>query len=181
MATNAEYDVATSSGPSNPQQRELVEGDDAQGTPRDKPTVIGLYGVPGRGEPYLFGQLEASLGQQHFQFIEGSQEIASHTNHADGLGAFRRWSVTDQWRFREAAGNNIQNRCSATGRVAVVSGHAMFWPQRQKEADHVYTASDLTVHTHMFYLDTPPSTVARRCKEDLTRHRSGIYVDHVQQ
>ena len=34
----------------------------------DKPTIVGLYGIPGCGKTYLIKQLEQALGQTYFAF-----------------------------------------------------------------------------------------------------------------
>lgn len=41
-----------------------------------KPTIIGIFGIPGSGKTFLWNQLLDQLGEEHYKFFEGSQVIA---------------------------------------------------------------------------------------------------------
>lgn len=41
---------------------------------KPKPTIVGLYGLPGSGKSYLRKELEQSVGKNDFLFYEGSKE-----------------------------------------------------------------------------------------------------------
>ena len=66
----------------NPSERQPRE-------PAIKPTVIGIYGVPGCGKSFMLGKLRKILGDDLWAFFEGSEVIDAVT--LGGLSAFTKF------------------------------------------------------------------------------------------
>ena len=60
----------------------------AKGTLRERPMIIGLYGVPGSGKTYLINKLKNELDEKSFAFYEGSEVVGEVT--PGGLDAFKK-------------------------------------------------------------------------------------------
>jgi shikimate kinase len=58
-----------------------------------------------------------------------------------------------------------------SGKVAVVTGHLMFWPKEEEARVPVYTQHDLDTFTHIIYLDVPTEVVTQRYQDDTERSR----------
>ncbi|PLB52141.1 uracil phosphoribosyltransferase [Aspergillus steynii IBT 23096] len=142
-----------------------------------KPTVIGLYGVPGCGKSYLLRKLKAKLDENFFAFYEGSQVIDRLV--PGGLEAFKLLNEKRKRKWRREAIESIQKDCFLNEKTAIVTGHYMFWQTSDAEGSPVITSSDLIVYTHILYLDVPPHVVLRRQEEDRTRARPEMSVFHI--
>ncbi|KAI4190094.1 MAG: hypothetical protein L6R41_001013 [Letrouitia leprolyta] len=144
----------------------------------NKPTVVGLYGVPGAGKTVLLNELKQELGQTSFVFYEGSEMIASIV--PGGLDVFQRMEDPDKVHWRRCAINAIGKDGSDSGRTAVVTGHFMFWPEGHGAGQSVYTQSDLDVFTHILYLDIPADLIVQRCLDDTQRKRPSASTAHIE-
>jgi adenylylsulfate kinase-like enzyme len=89
----------------------------AQDKPKVKPVVVGLYGIPGSGKTFLLDRLKQKLGEEHFNFYEGSRMIA--TLLPGGLGAFQKLEEQEKVKLRQLAIDAIGKECADSGRVAV--------------------------------------------------------------
>ncbi|KAH9209060.1 hypothetical protein DL95DRAFT_428382 [Leptodontidium sp. 2 PMI_412] len=107
-----------------------------------KAVVVGLYGVPGSSKAFLLDQLKEELGQDDFVFYEGFKMIATLLKE----------------------GRKVKT-CAKRGRVAVVTGHFMFWPEDEARWQ-VCAQNDLDTFTHILYLDIPVEVVAQRRLDD---------------
>jgi len=141
-----------------------------------KTAVIGLYGVPGSGKTFLLNQLEEELGKEHFAFYEGSKMIASVV--PGGLDVFQKLEEQEKVHWRQLAIDAIGKECADHGQVAVVTGHFMFWPEKEGVGWPVYTQNDLNTFTHILYLNVPAELVAQRCLGDTERSRPPTSVAH---
>ena len=142
-----------------------------------KPIVVGIYGIPGCGKTFLFDQLKLDLGENCYEFYEGSQMIASLV--PGGLFEFQKLDEEHKSRWREAAIDTIRKNCLASGKTAVVAGHFMFWQEGDPVGQRVYTLNDLNTFTHILYLDIPAEIVARRRQNDTLRGRPTTSVEHL--
>ena len=142
-----------------------------------KPVVVGLYGVPGVGKTFLLKQLKQQLGQTQFAFYEGSNMLAFVV--PGGLDAFQKMEEQEKRHWRQRAIDTIGKQCADSGQVAVVTGHFMFWSQKQEVGLPVYTQNDLDVFTHILYLDTPAELVERRCLDDTEKSRTPTSASHL--
>ena len=142
-----------------------------------KPTVVGIYGIPGCGKTFLFNQLKREVDENHYEFQEGSQMIASLV--PGGLAAFQKLDDEHKSYWREVAIDTIGKDCRASGKTGVVAGHFMFWQEGDQAGQRVYTRSDLNTFTHILYLDIPAEIVAQRRQNDKLRSRSTASVDHI--
>ncbi|KAK2052200.1 uracil phosphoribosyltransferase [Colletotrichum caudatum] len=143
-----------------------------------RPTVVGLYGVPGCGKSFLLGQLKSKLNHEHFQFFEGSDVIDRVV--PGGLDVFKRSDDQKKLHWRQLAIDAIAKECAQAGRVGVVTGHFLFWPQVGSTAyEAVCTERDLCVYTHVLYLDVPADVVVERAREDTARCRRRLPADHI--
>lgn len=75
-----------------------------------KAVVVGLYGVPGSGKPYLLNQLEQRLGKTDSTFYEGSKMIATVV--PGGLEAFHRMEEQEKAQWRRHAIDAIGKSCA---------------------------------------------------------------------
>ncbi|KAK1995252.1 uracil phosphoribosyltransferase [Colletotrichum falcatum] len=148
------------------------------GTGNTKPVVVGLYGVPGCGKSHLLAQLKNRLDHEHFQFFEGSDVI--DTVVPGGLEVFKRSDDPTKLRWRQTAIGAIAKECAQAGRVGVVTGHFLFWPEVGSATyEAVCTDHDLRVYTHVLYLGVPADVVVERARQDTARCRRPLPVDHI--
>ncbi|KAK2026078.1 uracil phosphoribosyltransferase [Colletotrichum zoysiae] len=143
-----------------------------------RPTVVGLYGVPGCGKSFLLSQLKSKLNHQHFQFFEGSDVIDRVV--PGGLNVFKRSDDQMKLHWRQLAIDAIAKECTQAGRVGIVTGHFLFWPQVGGTTyEAVCTDRDLCVYTHILYLDVPADVVVQRSRDDTARCRRPLPADHI--
>ncbi|OKL62234.1 hypothetical protein UA08_02343 [Talaromyces atroroseus] len=145
---------------------------------RSEPTIVGLYGIPGSGKSFLLETLKQGLGQEPFMFYDGSQVIADVT--PGGLKAFQRLSEESQTNIRERAINKIKQEARDSGKVAIVAGHAMLWPEEESTGQWVCTQADLESYTHIVYLNVPPETIAEYRLNDGAKHRPDASIRHLE-
>ncbi|EXJ55215.1 hypothetical protein A1O7_08141 [Cladophialophora yegresii CBS 114405] len=140
-----------------------------------KPTVIGIYGLPGSGKTYLIDQLKRQLSAEDFLFYDGSAVIAAVV--PGGLEAFSRMADQGQAQAREFAIHHIGKECIETKKSAIVAGHFMFWPKTNdgvegsRSPPPVWTPGDAVTYTHILYLDCPVSLLMERRDKDADRER----------
>lgn len=145
-----------------------------------KPTVIGIYGVPGSGKTFLLNNLKDDLGTTDYVFYEGSQVIDGLV--PGGLDAFKKMSASDKMQWRAKAIMLIRDEASKTRKTAIVTGHYMFYNQNDPVVDITMTKADLAIYTHIFYLDTPESMVYRQRASDQmneNRFRNLDDIEHI--
>ena len=140
-----------------------------------KPVVVGLYGIPGSGKTFLLNQLKQELDPDVFVFYEGSEVIGSIVE--GGLDAFKKLEEHKKKSWRKEAIETIRN--ASAGRVAVVTGHYMFWSENEKSGSAVLTDADWDTYTHILYLDLPIKEIKRRRQEDLKRVRPQVAIEHL--
>ncbi|KAK2805525.1 hypothetical protein FQN50_006149 [Emmonsiellopsis sp. PD_5] len=146
---------------------------------KDRPVIIGLYGIAGSGKTYLLNQLEATLGRECFAYFEGSTVIDSVV--PGGLTAFKSLGEEGQLHWREHAIEKIKKDCVDNKKVGIVTGHFMFWSETKGlGSPPVYTQNDLEAYTHIVYLDTPIELVAERHQNDTERKRVSIPLNHLE-
>ena len=136
---------------------------------KGKAVVIGLYGIPGSGKSYLLTQLKQELGKDQYAFYEGSEVIAA--NVPGGLDAFKSLERKEKIRWRQTAIESIGKESMESGKVAVVTGHLMFWREGEETGRPVQTQSDWKTYTHILYLKVPGDIVAQRRRNDKERRR----------
>ena len=141
---------------------------------RDKPVVVGLYGLPGSGKTFLLKQLEQALGQEQFAFYDGSNMIASVV--PGGLKVFKDLGEQEKSRWREVAIETIAKQCIKSGKTAMVAGHFMFWSEEGDARQQVWTQKDLDTYTHILYLNVPAKSIADRRRDDMQRSRPSVSV-----
>ena len=136
-----------------------------------KAVVVGLYGIPGCGKTFLLNQLEQNLGQQDFAYYDGSKVIGSVV--PGGLKAFQGMEDNDKANWRQCAIKKIGSDSADSGKVAIVTGHFMFWSEGKEAGTKVCTETDLKIYTHILYLDIPAKVVEQRRRDDTSgRKRS---------
>ncbi|KAH8729252.1 uracil phosphoribosyltransferase-domain-containing protein [Ilyonectria robusta] len=142
-----------------------------------KPTVIGLYGISGSGKSFLLSHLRQELGHVEFAFFEGSDKIASLV--PGGLEAFYKLDEQSKSNFRGQAIDAIREESAHSGRVAIVTGHLMFWSEEHAAAQPVYTSNDLQTFTHTIYLNISAEVISQRRLDDKLKDRTLMPVDHL--
>ncbi|KAK2040088.1 uracil phosphoribosyltransferase [Colletotrichum somersetense] len=143
-----------------------------------RPAVVGLYGVPGCGKSFLLSQLKSKLNHEHFQFLEGSDVIDRVV--PGGVNVFKRSDDQMKLHWRQLAIDAIAKECTQAGRVGIVTGHFLFWPQVGSTTyEAVCTDHDLRVYTHILYLDVPADVVVERSRDDTARCRRPLPADHI--
>ncbi|CZT52256.1 related to 2-3-cyclic-nucleotide 3-phosphodiesterase [Rhynchosporium secalis] len=146
-------------------------------TTSSKVVVVGIYGLPGSGKTFLLNLLRHELRKELFEFYDGSEMIAKVS--PGGLEAFQELEEGEKLQWRQLAIDTIRNECANSGRVAVVAGHFMFWPEEEEAARPVYTQNDLATFTHILYLDVPVQIVLQRRQGDMTRGRPSASLSHL--
>lgn len=141
-----------------------------------KRDVIGIYGIPGSGKSFILNELRDRLPAKHFSFHEGSFVISQLID--GGLRAFGDLSEPTKTIYRKYAIGSIRDQCINFGSTAVVTGHALFWPEEGQPTD-VYTEDDLATFGHIIYLDVPSHVVAQRRADDQERARTCSTVEHL--
>ena len=146
---------------------------------RNKPIVVGIYGVPGSGKTFLLRELQGGelYHSKRFNIFEGSEVIDSIT--PGGLSAFKALPDTDKSQWRQLAISKIREDAARTHGMAVVSGHFMFWPEEHDSGSRALTQGDVDTYTHILYLDVPADTVVERRKGDTSRVRPQVSVEHM--
>ncbi len=137
-----------------------------------KPTVIGIYGLPGAGKTYLLEMLKghADLKDQPFAFYNGSEVIETLMFKAN-LN-FRELSEEDKTLYREKAISHIRHLSQAYRQTALVTGHYVFWPEESEEAAKpVWTECDASTYTHILYLDVDAEALVKRRAGDVAEFR----------
>ncbi len=177
MASNCENTSSSMPGPAADPQRNQSTALEFRSASNDKAVVVGLYGVPGSGKTFLLNQLKQELGQDHFEFYDGAKMIANLV--PGGLDAFHKLEEQEKVHWRQLAIDTIGKECADGGRVAVVAGHFMFWPEEMEAGQPVYTRNDLDTFTHILYLDVPAELVAQRCLDDKERIRASASINHL--
>ncbi|EFE30654.1 uncharacterized protein ARB_02576 [Trichophyton benhamiae CBS 112371] len=148
-----------------------------QSSARERPVVIGLYGVSGSGKTTLLNQLRRTL-KDDFLFYEGSQVIDEVT--PGGLAQFKAWSRERQMTSRKAAIDSIRMTCIQSGKAAIVSGHFSFFEENEgKVGPPVITRDDLDTYTHILYLNVPTEVLFERRAFDSTRDRPYISTEEL--
>ncbi|KAL2818252.1 uracil phosphoribosyltransferase-domain-containing protein [Aspergillus cavernicola] len=141
------------------------------------PRVIGLYGIPGAGKTFLLDQLKEELGQELFEYYEGSDVIQSMV--PGGLDAFHELAEVTKTHFRQRAIDSIKYKCAQSGKTGIVTGHFMFWSEGAEAGMRVYTQNDLNTYTHVLYINTPPEVMAQRCMRDSKKDRLSLSLQHL--
>lgn len=141
-----------------------------------KRSVVGIYGIPGSGKSFILNELRDRLPAKHFSFHEGAFVISQLID--GGLRAFGDLSEPTKTMYRKYAIGSIRDQCINFGSTAVVTGHALFWPEGGQPTD-VYTEDDLATFGHIIYLDVPSHVVAQRRADDRERARTCSTVEHL--
>ncbi|KAG7057492.1 uracil phosphoribosyltransferase [Colletotrichum scovillei] len=145
-----------------------------------KPTIVGLYGLPGSGKSYVLCRLKTNLGfGNRFQYYEGSEVIGNLVD--GGLEAFKRLHNDAKSRKRQQAIQFVADECTATGRIGIVTGHHSFWNDKPPSHDVVWTDADMRVYTHIVYLDMPAISLWDQRTYDELRTRPDLQPHHLAQ
>ncbi|KAH8814605.1 uracil phosphoribosyltransferase-domain-containing protein [Flagelloscypha sp. PMI_526] len=142
-----------------------------------KPTVVGLYGLPGCGKTFLLEQLKTQLGERSFAYFEGSSALSSIV--PGGLEAFKQLDDQEKDLIRVRTIHQTAKDSATSGRVGIVTGHLLFWDMKTDTAaaQSVWTNGDAETYTHIFYLDIPADVVAHRRQNDSSRARPTTSVE----
>ncbi|KAK5263509.1 hypothetical protein LTR96_011093 [Exophiala xenobiotica] len=142
-----------------------------------RPVIIGIYGLPGSGKTFLMEKLKQVLPVESYIFCEGSEVISRLI--AGGITAFQSLSDDEKVGWRELAINTIRADCMNDGKAGVVTGHHMFWSDRDTAGVCVTTQEDLKTYTHIIYLDVPPQVIIERRERDSMKSRPPASIDHL--
>ncbi|KAK7437090.1 uracil phosphoribosyltransferase [Colletotrichum acutatum] len=143
-----------------------------------KPTIVGLYGLPGIGKSYVLYRLKKCFGvENQFQYYEGSEVIGNLVD--GGLEAFKRLDNDAKIRQRQRAIQHVADECTVTGRIGIVAGHYSFWDVKSPSHEVVWTEADRRVYTHILYLDMPATILWNQRTRDKSRSRPDIQLKHL--
>jgi hypothetical protein len=106
----------------------------------ERPTIVGVYGLPGSGKAFLLKQVEKELGTRDYTFYEGSEVIDKI--YQGGLEVFKKLDEQHKLLWREKAIDKIRKECAASGKGGVVAGHFIFWPDGAEDGTRVFTDKD---------------------------------------
>nr|POE56512.1 hypothetical protein CFP56_33484 [Quercus suber] len=130
----------------------------------EKPTIIGLYGLPGSGKTFTKDQLQKLDVDDDFLFYDGSAMIDLVV--PGGRAAFKASTDLEKEKYRNDAMAQIQQECTESGKSALVTGHCMFWSEAAAIGEWVVTDKDLDTYTHIIYLDVSSEIILQRCQQD---------------
>lgn len=146
--------------------------------PRGKPVVIGVYGVPGCGKTFLLNELKKMvMAEERFAFYDGSKMIDNMV--PGGLQAFRACDGHAKKKWRHSAIKMIKDECVQKECTGVVAGHFMFWDEKERVGETVWTTGDLNTFTHILNLDFDAELVAERRANDTSRERPCASIGHL--
>lgn len=126
--------------------------------------MIGISGLPAAGKSFILEALRKDLGEAEFTFFEGSEVISSLV--PGGLDAFKKLKPTERTKWRIKAINHIRDEVVTSGRIAIVTGHLMFWSEVTNTPYAVYTPEDFNTFTHIIYLAPDEKTIASHIESD---------------
>ena len=144
---------------------------------QDRPVIVGIYGLPGSGKSFLLNQLKQKFGQKPFAFYEGSEMIERVV--PGGLKQFQKTHDLAKYNSRRQAIATIEQHCKDYGKVGVVTGHFMFWPEELRPGELAWTEKDAEIFTHILYLDVPAEEIVQRCQLDTGRGRRAFSSNHI--
>ncbi|KAI1009573.1 hypothetical protein LB504_003064 [Fusarium proliferatum] len=139
-----------------------------------KPTVIGIYGLPGSGKSDVLKYLRQELGEEDFAFFKGSEIIASIV--PGGLDEFQTLTEDEKYEWRIKAIHHVKNEAITSCRVAVVTVYFSFWPKEDDIPEGVLREGDLGTFTHIIYLRPEVQTIMSNIESD-KKDRS--YMSHL--
>ncbi|KFY69702.1 hypothetical protein V496_00007 [Pseudogymnoascus sp. VKM F-4515 (FW-2607)] len=145
-----------------------------------KPTIIGLYGVPGAGKSHYLSKLRVHAQSElssSFKFFEGSSVISSLI--PGGLPAFKELPEDQKTELREKAIRSIKNECTIGKTAGIVAGHATFWDEKDNAEIIVITPKDLEIYSHILYLGTDPKVIQQYRLSDWERDRDILSIEHL--
>ena len=177
MASNSQDTANSEPGPTTDPRLDHSAILNNRFTTSSKAVVVGIYGLPGSGKTFLLNGLRNELRNEPFEFYDGSDIIAKIS--PGGLEAFQSLVESEKVQWRQLAIDTIRNECTNSGRVAVVAGHFMFWPEEEEAGSSVYTQNDLKTFTHVLYLDIPAQVVLQQRQGDMTRNRPSASLSHL--
>ncbi|KAL4899035.1 hypothetical protein BDW74DRAFT_171803 [Aspergillus multicolor] len=137
-------------------------------SPSGAPRIVGLYGIPGCGKSFLMNELKKELGQDDFAYFNGSEQISEVT--PCGLLTFDLLDESMKAHCRQKVIEKIKAACIEGGKVGIVTGHYMFWPEGEA-AKRVLTQVDLDTYTHILYLKTSEKRLLFQRSSDKTKDR----------
>ncbi|KAJ8610774.1 hypothetical protein MRB53_038325 [Persea americana] len=138
----------------------------------EKPTVIGLYGLPGCGKSTMLRSTKDRFGTQSFDFLEGSDAIANVV--PGGLEAFKALPATEKVDLRGQAILKVAKDALAKGCVAVLAGYCSFWPAIDDTISWIFTEADASTYTHIIYLNTAAELIHEQCRSDSEKERETL-------
>lgn len=179
MATNDEQPLVPMA--ETPPPTGIKSSSSSSNTTASKPTVIGIYGLPGSGKTTMLKLLRNALTEDHqrFHFIEGSEMIKKFLPQGVLPETLKSQSEEVKLRVRTDAINDIVRMCREDGRSAVVTGHFIFWDGEGEVSKPVMNDADRQAFTHILYLDVKPEEILRRRVED-SRTRAVMEVDKLE-
>ncbi|KAL8759613.1 MAG: hypothetical protein Q9199_000657 [Rusavskia elegans] len=164
----------------NLQDNHFIVAAEAGPSSHQKPVVIGIYGIQGRGKSTLLKVMQEALNDSDFGFVDGSSIIDSVVPGV--LTAFKGCEDEKQKEVcRQDAIRYIGKQCTEEARTGIVVGHFMLWNEEKEIAKLIYTSSDWTTYTHILYLDFSPNTIAKRRPKDSGRDRGDFSVENLRQ
>ncbi len=172
--TNCKNAPSSMPDPAADAQPDQLVSPGTQCTSNKKSIVVGLYGISGSGKSFLLDQLKQGLGEEQFAFFEGSNMIADEV--PGGLDAFHNLEEPMKLQARQRAIDKIGKTCTSSRKVAVVTGHFMFWTEEKEGGQAVHTPNDFSTYTHILYLDVPAEDVFQRRLNDKDKIRPSTSV-----
>lgn len=145
-----------------------------------KPTIIGIYGLPGCGKSFGLEQIKShpTFSNEQFAFYDGYALIADVT--PGGLDHFRRLNPDEQKAIRGKVISKATSEYSINGKTAVVTGHLLLLEdESMAEPENIATAEDWKVYTHIIYLHVDADVIYRRRTCDGQRVRAETSTLHL--
>ncbi|KAJ5939572.1 hypothetical protein N7466_002706 [Penicillium verhagenii] len=144
-----------------------------------RPTLIGLYGLPGSGKSFLLDKLRGFNGDDAKDFIIfDEKQVIETVLPSARIADFDNWADVPRANHRKRGLEQIQTDSYENGKGAVIAGNGKLWDGDDHYRTMIST-HDFKAFTHIVYLEVPAAaTHAQRLADRKVRPLASV--NHLQ-